>query len=406
MAALFQAEATRLAKMNGRKWFSTVLSVLLLGLCGLLAHPQTAAQSQKKVETPMATDERLEAPGWWPTKAAVSRQDFVGTAACARCHAKRTASQLTTPMAQASAPANGSDILRASDHLSLQLGPYAYAISRSAGNSVYSVSDASNSISEPLAWAFGLGNKGQTYIYLRNGFYYESRLSFYKTIQGLDLTTGHGTKTPANLEDALGRLIDPDTLRRCFGCHTTASTTTEGFDPSHLMPGVTCEACHGPGAKHMDLMDEEKTAQGRLAIFNPRRLNPIALVDFCGACHRTLNDVYEMGATGVANVRFQPYRLENSRCWGDGDIRLTCIACHDPHQPLVHDSAAYDEKCLACHTLTPAKSATRDRPGKACPVDKKDCVTCHMPRVTVPNMHAPFTDHRIRIFRPGAPYPD
>jgi len=358
------------------------------------------------VETPMATDERLEIPGWWPTKASVSRQDFVGTRECARCHAKRTATQLTTPMAHASSPAGSSDILRENDPLSLKLGPYLYTISHSAGASVYSVSDGTSSISEPLAWAFGLGNKGQTYIYLRNGFYYESRLSFYKTIQALDLTTGHGTKTPANLEDALGRLIDPDTLRRCFGCHTTASTTTAGFDPSHLMPGVTCEACHGPGAKHVALMDEEEKAQGRLAIFNPKSLNPIALVDFCGACHRTLNDVYEMGATGVANVRFQPYRLENSRCWGDGDARLACIACHDPHQPLVHEAIAYDEKCLACHTLTAAKNATIGHPGKTCPVGKKDCVTCHMPRVVLTNMHAPFTDHRIRIVRPGAPYPD
>jgi hypothetical protein len=153
-------------------------------------------------------------------------------------------------------------------------------------------------------------------------------------------------------------------------------------------------------------MDEEKTEQGRLAIFNPRRLNPVALVDFCGACHRTLNDVYEMGATGAANVRFQPYRLEKSRCWGDGDARLTCITCHDPHQPLVHDAFVYDEKCLACHALTRSKKATLEHPGKACPVGKKDCVTCHMPRVIVPKMHAPFTDHRIRIVRDGAPYPD
>lgn len=354
----------------------------------------------------MATDERLEGSGWWPTKGSVSLQDFAGAKECARCHAKRTASQLTTAMAQAATPGARSDILREFDHLTLQLGPYAYSISRGAGGSVYSVSDTTNSISEPVVWAFGVGNKGQTYVYQRNGSYYESRLSFYKTIRGLDLTTGHATSTPDNLEDALGRLLDPESVRRCFECHTTASSTTEGFDPSHLMPGVTCEACHGPGVKHINLMDEEKTEQGRLAIFNPSRLQPVALVDFCGACHRTSNDVYEMGATGITNVRFQPYRLENSRCWGNGDPRLTCIACHDPHQPLVDDAAAYDEKCLACHVVTPAKNATRDRPGKACPVGRKDCVTCHMPRVFVPSMHAPFTDHRIRIARPGTPYPN
>lgn len=354
----------------------------------------------------MATDEHLGAAGWWPTKGSTSREDYVGTKECARCHAKRTVSQLTTPMARASTLAASSEVLREFDHLSLQLGPYTYTVTSAADTSVYSVRDPTNSISETLVWAFGLGNKGQTYIYQRNGFYYESRLSFYKAIRGLDLTTGHGIGTPANLEDALGRLIDPDTLRRCFGCHTTASTTTAGFDPAHLMPGVTCEACHGPGAKHVALMDEEKTDQGRLAIFNPKRLTAIALVDFCGACHRTLNDVYEMGAAGVANVRFQPYRLEKSRCWGDGDARLTCIACHDPHQPLVQDTTSYDEKCLACHVVAPAKKVSQDHPGKACPVGKKDCVTCHMPRVIIPYMHAPFTDHRIRIVRAGAPYPD
>ena len=39
-----------------------------------------------------------------------------------------------------------------------------------------------------------------------------------------------------------------------------------------------------------------------------------------------------------------------SRFWATaGDPRITCIACHNPHQPLVHSTAAYDIKCLACH---------------------------------------------------------
>lgn len=352
----------------------------------------------------MATDERVQATGWWPTKRSAERADFVGSEACGRCHAKKTVSQLTTPMAHASSPAADSAILRQRDRIVLRLGRHRYSMTRSGQQTIYSVSDGANSISVPLGWALGLGNKGQTYIYQRGGFYYESRVSFYKNPQGLDVTAGQGKKPPDNLEDALGRLIDPDTLRRCFGCHTTASTTTAGFDPSQLMHGVTCEACHGPGNKHVDLMDDEKRDKGRATIFNPGRLHAVALVDFCGACHRTWNDVYEMGTTGVANARFQPYRLENSRCWGDGDARLACTACHDPHAELVHEAAAYDKKCLACHAAGARES--RDHPGKACPVGKKDCVTCHMPRVMVPEMHAPFTDHRIRVVRPGARYPD
>jgi Cytochrome c554 and c-prime len=361
---------------------------------------------QHKVETSMATAERLEGNSWWPTKGTAPLEAFVGTAQCARCHAKITTAQLTTPMAQAASSATDSAVLRQHARISRQMGRYVYTISRSDSGSNYSVGDGVTTISQPLAWAFGLGTKGQTYVYTRGGLYYESRMSFYQSLQGLDLTTGHSNTTPHNLEDAMGRALDASSVTHCFGCHTTASTTLAGFDPTRLTMGVACESCHGPGAEHVELMDDGEFEEGRSAIFNPAKLSPVALVDFCGACHRTLNDVYEMGATGVSNVRFQPYRLENSKCWGDGDARLACTACHDPHQPVARDVGSYDEKCLTCHAGSAAMKVTRERPGKACPVARKDCTTCHMPRVKVPLMHAPFVDHRIRIVRASENYPE
>jgi hypothetical protein len=108
----------------------------------------------------------------------------------------------------------------------------------------------------------------------------------------------------------------------------------------------------------------------------------------------------------VENVRFQPYRLENSRCWGDGDARLTCAACHDPHKPLNHDPGAYDKKCLACHASSRSQKPSQDHPGKACPAAAKNCVTCHMPQVQLPSMHSLFVDHRIRVARSKSAYPD
>src|SRR5437867_8740343 len=195
--------------MNRRNLYATLVCVSSIALCASRDRPQeisspgsenssssvsriarrvtnpktsptrTTSESHQKVETPMATDERLEAPGWWPTKPFASRQDFVGTTQCVRCHSKKTVTQLTTPMAHASTQATNSDILREHNPISLQLGPHTYTISRGHAGIVYSVSDGTNSISEPLAWAFGLGNKAQTYIYQRDGFFYESRLSFY-----------------------------------------------------------------------------------------------------------------------------------------------------------------------------------------------------------------------------------
>jgi hypothetical protein len=137
------------------------------------------------------------------------------------------------------------------------------------------------------------------------------------------------------------------------------------------------------------------------------KLNPVDAVDFCGACHGTCWDVNLGGLTGLANVRAQPYRLEKSRCWKKrGDARLTCVACHDPHRELVRDSASYDRNCLSCHLSTNSNSPTPEHPGPPCKVSTKNCASCHMPKFEDSGMHYTFTDHYIRVVRPGAPYPD
>lgn len=315
-------------------------------------------------------------------------------------------------MALAAAQAVESDILRAHPGIDFKLGPYSYQIARGEEGSAYSVSNGAKTISEKLLWAFGVGEVGQTYVFERDGTYYESRLSFYRALQGLDFTTGHPRSSPAYLEDALGRPMDAMEARRCFGCHTTAAVTANGFEPSRLIPGVTCEACHGPGAKHVAAMRAGRLQQGRRLILNPARFKPVDSVDFCGACHRTPWDVKLVGVTGIANVRFQPYRLENSRCWGKGDTRLTCVACHDPHKPLERNAAYYDQRCLRCHPARP-QGATVKVTGEhlrvtvsACPVSVRNCVECHMPKVELPEMHFEFTDHWIRVVRAGETYPN
>jgi formate-dependent nitrite reductase cytochrome c552 subunit len=108
------------------------------------------------------------------------------------------------------------------------------------------------------------------------------------------------------------------------------------------------------------------------------------------------------GEQGVAALRSQPNRLQSSQCWGTGDTRITCVACHDPHVPLVREAASYDSRSLGCHVQAPVASATaakptKDHPGRACPVARESCVTCHMPKYDAPGMHHEFTDHWIRV---------
>lgn len=87
-------------------------------------------------------------------------------------------------------------------------------------------------------------------------------------------------------------------------------------------------------------------------------------------------------------------------------MRLTCIACHNPHEPLSKDTASYDAKCLACHVTSPMDKPIRDHPGPACPVGTKQCANCHMPKIDIPEMHSAFADHLIRVVRKDAPIPD
>jgi hypothetical protein len=81
---------------------------------------------------------------------------------------------------------------------------------------------------------------------------------------------------------------------------------------------------------------------------------------------------------------------------------------------LQEDDSSYDSKCTACHVLYRANPAGKQRDGQAskpasaakpCPVANERCVSCHMPKVELPAAHFRFTDHRIRIVKPGEAYP-
>src|SRR6202008_2161826 len=125
---------------------------------------RAGAQSRPRSETSLTTDDRLQSPAWWPTKGAAAPHDFGGTGECTKFHWTEPATQLTPPMARASTPAPNAEILRDHDRLARDLPPYHYEIARTESGSSYSVSDGTNTISEPLAWAFGIAHKGQTYI--------------------------------------------------------------------------------------------------------------------------------------------------------------------------------------------------------------------------------------------------
>jgi Cytochrome c554 and c-prime len=384
---------------------ASALEAIVLGLCVVASASfgqtsgQNSAQTSAPVSASMLTASRVQSSDWWPTKGDASRDSYAGTAACARCHASKVATQQKHSMARAAVRAADAEILRQHDHLSFRVGRYREEIVTKGGKSVLTVSagDGAAPLSVDLLWAFGLGRMGQTYVYEKNGNYYESHVTFFASSQDLNITPGQSQATPRSREEAAGRRMPPAESRACFACHTTASVTNNRLDEKDAVPGVTCEACHGPGASHVAAMNsgQQGEEQGAQLIMDPSRLDPVASVDFCGGCHRTQEDVVSDVGLSALNLRFAPYRLENSKCWSKPDARLTCVACHDPHQPLEHDPAFYDSRCLQCHVNQTGGKTTVELPGGACPVGTKNCTTCHMPKVESAVQHSTFTDHWI-----------
>jgi Cytochrome c554 and c-prime len=305
-------------------------------------------------------------------------------------------------MGNALQPPAASDSLQAHEKLTFENGPYRYAITRTPEGGLYTVTDGSDTISTPVQWSFGHGNAGQTYVLEHDGHFYESRVSFYLRPNGLEQTLGAPPgAVPRNLDEALGRRMTPDDVRGCFGCHATGAIRAGKTDLEHFTPGLQCEGCHGPGTAHIEAVSKGRFED--LHINTLKNMTAESQSDFCGACHRTWSQVMLMDLQGPANVRFQPYRIANSRCYDTTDQRIRCTACHDPHQPVVRDAKSYDAKCLACHASA-HDTAAKDAP--ACPVGQEACSSCHMPRVEIPGAYFQFADHQIRIHRPDDPYPN
>lgn len=370
-------------------------------LCVFLLVSAAAAQVPATIGEQFTSEEHLAKPGWWPRKGNAPRSDYVGAEVCAQCHAALAAGQQKHAMAHTATPAAKAQI--PGGKAAYDIGPFHYSLTKQDSNMTYAVTGKGETFSAPVLWVFGSGSRGQSFLFQHHGNFEEARISFFRNL-GFGITPDHPSGIPDSMENALGREIPKEEAPACFGCHTTAANVSNHFDPEHSMPGISCEGCHGPGAAHVAAASAGVGGNPGM-ITNPRNLDPSTAVDFCGSCHRTWWDISQLPYRGVNNTRFPAYRLEGSRCWGKGDARLTCFACHDPHQPLVKDLAAYDGKCLSCH-VTSASKKLADHPGAACPVATKNCASCHMPKYEVPKMRNAFTDHRIRVVKDLTSFPD
>jgi hypothetical protein len=341
--------------------------------------------------------------------AAAADSGFAGAAACSACHTKQSAKQASSAHAAA--------LFKASDHPladSFPIGKtlnrnsgYQFEFLRSGGQFRVRIADQNNVMDLPVEWAFGAGRQAVTFVTrVDQTWYLEHYFSYFTSTHAWGPTPGQEPVQAKTLPLAAGLLYktaDPNTgIAGCFECHSTGPVSfSASGDVSLSELGVTCESCHGPGAEHT-------AAPSRRNINSPARLSAVQLNQFCGNCHRPpAANAAAVEWNNAWNVRHQPMYLNESACFREGKGNLSCLTCHDPHEPADRKPASfYNRRCTACHAISslPSSPATAStaRPKPVClQQTPSNCIDCHMPRVS-PQTSLRFTNHWIGIYGSGA----
>ena len=207
----------------------------------------------------------------------------------------------------------------------------------------------------------------------------------------------------------------------CGDCHTTSfskrfSDATGRFDSQWSELGNGCESCHGAGSAHVEAAQHEprRTGRRRAREYLVNGLHTQAeQLDQCGACHARRVRLREDASHEHMHDTWRPELLQEGLYFVDGQIKdevfeigsflqskmaargITCSHCHDPHTARLR--AEGNALCTQCHDRQ-----LFDGPQHhfhAAGTDGARCVNCHMPPRTYMVVHE-RRDHRIAVPRP------
>ena len=229
----------------------------------------------------------------------------------------------------------------------------------------------------------------------------------------------------------------------CAECHVTDfkkyyDTATRSYKTTWQRDDVGCQACHGPGSRHLEWANAAKSApafdsKSVKATFDVdlAAVNSNVQIESCARCHSrrgVISDEYKYGQRLMDH--YLPALLTDGLYHADGQQLdevynygsflqsrmyakgVRCTDCHDPHSSKL--KAEGNAVCTACHNATGAAARKHvDTSG----LQKKDydspthhfhktgaagsaCVDCHAPTKNYMVVD-PRHDHSFRI-----PLPD
>ena len=349
------------------------------------------------------------------------RDGYAGDSACRSCHAEQSDSFVKTSHHLTSQLPTGEAMLGSFTHGSNQLlipgtrnggSPTLYNMDKNASG--YYVSAASGSSphaatrSERIGIVIGSGVRGQSYLYWHGEELYELPLSYWSDGKQWINSPGFSNGPP---------VFDRPASPRCLECHVTyleplsPDPADNRYDRTTLVTGISCEVCHGPGARHVALHRRAGSAPASdEAILNPARFVRDRQVDMCALCHngaqqtllgdafsykpgQPLSDYLEANPADSAprpDVHAnQVELLKRSRCYLNSP-QMSCSTCHQVHAPE-RAAASYSTHCLSCHRV------------ESCGMSKhlgkqiaSNCIDCHMPVLQTDAIISQTGDRTIR----------
>ena len=365
-----------------------------------------------------------------PAALAADSQGYVGSQACARCHAAIAAKYSQTAMAQASGRA--SDLHLPDGEVFAAKAATTYSASWQGPNPQIKfhkrlIDGTIVEGSKKLTYYIGSGTHGRGFIFEEQGQPFQSPIAYYGAARGWDLAPGYQDETSI----FLGRKVE----MACLSCHASNPSPSPlerriGAGSVSDLPwsfegAVSCERCHGPGERHIASVQSGQP-HASLNIVNPLKLAPQRRDSICAQCH--LTGETRVVKPGRSETSFRPgdllgqhivpfvwaspdkaelkvvghfEGLWQSKCKRVSGDKLSCLTCHDPHTTVPDSEKVvyYRQKCLTCHSPSSCKLSPEARSLK-----NNSCIACHMPtRESTDGQHTAFTDHSIRRSSDSSP---
>ena len=225
----------------------------------------------------------------------------------------------------------------------------------------------------------------------------------------------------------------------CADCHSTGLVSRFdvdqfSFETSWAEIDIACEACHGPGSRHVTWAEsptDSSPGNGLLVQLNERRgitwiLDPetgnssrsqpretATEITVCAACHSRRAKISDT-AVPVEQLldHYLPALIQPDLYYPDGQVNdevyvygsflqsrmyqhgVTCSDCHEPHSLELR--APGSEVCSQCHAED--KFATPDHHLHPMGSAGADCIGCHMPPKTYMQVDVRH-DHSFRVPR-------